>query len=98
MAEWENYVSKEFQTLDARDSVSKALPILKKEKQIIIFDKGKYLGIATRKNMLKTGLNMPEEKIGTFAYKPPFVTSQIDDLTLAKYFIELGLHYIPIFE
>ncbi len=98
MPDWENYVLKEFQTLDAKDSVSKALPILKKEKQVVVFDKGKYLGVATRKNLLKTGLNMPEEQIGTFAYKPPYITSQLDDLTLAKYFIESGLHYMPVFE
>ena len=49
-------VIKDYLIIDANESVSKIVPKIKKEKQVIVFNKNKYLGIVTRKNILKEGL------------------------------------------
>lgn len=91
-------IIKDYLVVDANESVSKIIPKIKKEKQVIVFDKDKYLGIVTRKNILKEGLFFPELKINSIVYKPPMITHSTSNLDLAKAFVESGAHFLPVFD
>lgn len=86
----------EYLVVDANETLSKVILKLKKDKQVIVFDKEKYLGIVTRKNILKEGINLPEEKVLNLVFKPPTIYENTSDLDIAKYFIETGAHFLPV--
>jgi len=88
----------EYLVLDSQETLSKAIPKLKKEKQVIVYDKNKYLGIVTRKHLIREGMNLPEEKISSLVYKPPTITENSSDLEIAKAFVETGAHYLPVLD
>lgn len=87
---------KEYLIVNANEPISKIIPKLKSDKQVVVFDNDKYLGIVTRKNVLKEGISLPEEKISNLVFKPPAVYDDTSDLDLAKYFIETGAHFLPV--
>lgn len=95
---WNCNVVKDYLIVDAKESVSKIIPKIKKEKQVIIFNKDKYLGIVTRKNILKEGLFFPELKLSSIVYNPPMITLNTSNLDLAKAFVESGAHFLPVFD
>jgi predicted transcriptional regulator len=86
----------EYLVVDANETLSKVIPKLKKDKQVVVFDKEKYIGIVTRKNILREGINLPEEKISSLTFKPPSIYENTSDLDIAKYFIESGAHFLPV--
>ena len=86
----------EYQVVDANETLSKVIPKLKKDKQVVVFDGAKYSGIVTRKNILKEGINLPEEKISNIVLRPPAVYDETSELDVAKYFIETGAHFLPV--
>jgi predicted transcriptional regulator len=95
---WTCNTIKDYLIVDASEPVSKIIPKLKKDKQVIVFDKEKYLGIVTRKNILKEGLFFPEVKIDSITYKPAIITSNTSNLDVAKIFVESGAHFLPVFD
>lgn len=98
MENWESVIVKDFPIIESTETLSKVLPKLKTEKQGIVFDKGKYLGIVTRKNAIKDGINLPEEKVSNLVYKPPMIYLDTPDLDFARCFIESGAHFLPVFD
>lgn len=89
---------KDFLVFEANETLSKIIPKLKTDKEVIVFDNGKYLGIVTRKNVLKEGINLPEEKLSNLVYKPASIYEDTSDLDIAKYFIESGAHFLPMLD
>lgn len=92
------HMVKEFLIVKANEPLSKVIPLLKKEKQVIVFDNDKYLGVVTRKNILKEGVNLPEEKISNICFMPPQIHEDTSELDIAKYFIETSCHYLPMLD
>jgi predicted transcriptional regulator len=90
------HMVKEFLIVQANEPLSKVIPLLKKEKQVIVFDNDKYLGVVTRKNILREGMNLPEQKISSIVFMPPAVYDYTSELDVAKYFIETSCHYLPM--
>lgn len=89
-------VVKDYLVVSADEPLSKIIPKLKKEKQVIVFKGKKYCGIVTRQTALREGINLPELKIINITFKPPSIFEDTSELDIAKYFVETGAHFLPI--
>lgn len=98
MVSWYDLTKKHFKTLESSNTISKIIPILKKEKEVLIVDNGKYKGIILRKDVLKQDLLLSETKISNYIYKPPILEKKHSNLDVAKFFIESGAIFLPVIE
>jgi len=95
---WQFQVRKNFVAIQADEVLSKLLPKLKQEKEVLVFDKKKYLGFVNKRDIIRVGINLPEEKVCNLVFKPPTIYENTDELTIAKYFVETGAYYLPVLD
>jgi|GEM_PF-2763016 len=95
---WQDFIRTNFVSVSPDYTISKALHSLAKEKVLLVFKDKNFQGAISRKNLLRIGVSLPEEKVSTVMIKPPHLTRSDNDLDVAKYFIQYDLHKLVVFD
>jgi CBS domain-containing protein len=93
--------SKDFNSVKESDSISRCLesfktglpPVL-----AVLDEKGKYVGMITRRSILRSKLSPKESKVKALMKAAPRVAPDFSATKLAKLMIESGIRQLPVFE
>lgn len=93
--------SKGFNSVLENDALSRCLEFFKKGLPpvlAVLDDKGKYVGMISRRSILRSGLDPTMSKVKTLMQSAPVVSSDFSLGRLAKLMIESGIRQLPVFE
>jgi len=93
--------SKKFSTVYENDALSKSLALFKKEMPpvlAVLDDKDKYVGVITRRWIIRSGLDLASTKVKTLMRPAPKVDPSVSISKAAKLMIESGIRQLPVFE
>jgi CBS domain-containing protein len=93
--------TKSFSTVNENDSVSKCLELFKREMPPVIAvldDKGKYVGVISRRWVIRSRLDPATTKVKTLMRSAPKVSPGFSLSKAAKLMIESGVRQLPVFE
>jgi CBS domain-containing protein len=96
-----NVFTKSFSTVNENDSVSKCLELFKREMPPVIAvldDKGKYVGVISRRWVIRSRLDPATTKVKTLMRSAPKVSPRFSLSKAAKLIIESGVRQLPVFE
>ena len=92
-------IIKDFVSVDYDEKVSKILHNIKTgTREVLVFKKGVFKGVVTKKNILRVGVSFPEEKIGKICVMPPNISPNTDIVEIANLFISSGLPKLVVFD
>jgi CBS domain-containing protein len=93
--------SKDFNTVNENDTLSRCLESFKTGMPpvlAVLDDKGKYVGMITRRSILRSRLDPNENKVKTLMKIAPKVTLDYSMSKMAKLMIGSGVRQLPVFE
>ena len=93
--------SKGFSSVQENDTLSRCLEAFKKDMPpvlAVLNDKGKYIGMITRRSILRSRLDPVTTKVRTLMKVAPAVASDSSLSKMAKLMIESGIRQLPVFE
>lgn len=93
--------SKGFSTVFENDPLSKCFEIFKKEMPPVLAvtnSRGKYVGVITRRWVIRSKLDPATTKVKTLARPAPKVSPELSLGKTAKLMIESGVRQLPVFE
>jgi len=94
-------LSKKFSTVYEKDALSRCLELFKKEMPpvlAVLDDKGRYVGVITRRWIIRSGLDPASTKVKTLMRPAPKVELSVSLSKAAKLMIESGVRQLPVFE
>ena len=97
----EDIFLKKISTVSENDTLSKCLDSFRKEMPPVIAvldDKGKYVGVVTRRWVIRSRLDPATTKVKTLMRPAPKVSPKITLSKAAKLMIESGVRQLPVFE
>ena len=92
---------KNFRTVHENDAVSKCLSQFGKQMPpvlAVLDSKKKYVGVITRRAIIRSGLDPASTKVKTLMRRAPKVDPSIRLSKAAKLMIESGVRQLPVFE
>jgi CBS domain-containing protein len=93
--------SKKFFTVYEKDTLSRCLDLFKREMPpvlAVLDDKGKYVGVITRRWIIRSGFDFASTKVKTLMRPAPKVDPNVSLSKAAKLMIESGVRQLPVFE
>ena len=90
-----------FSAVNENDSVSKCLEFFKKEKPpvlAVLDDKGKYVGVISRRWVVRMRLDPAAAKVKSLMRSVPRVAPDVSLSKAARLMIESGVRQLPVFE
>ncbi|MCX8154187.1 MAG: CBS domain-containing protein, partial [Candidatus Bathyarchaeota archaeon] len=93
--------SKGFATVQETDTLSKCVELFKKEMPpvlAVLDGKGKYVGVITRRWIIRSRLDPATTKVKTLTRAAPKVSPETSISKAAKLMIESGIRQLPVFE
>ncbi|MHA1213647.1 MAG: CBS domain-containing protein, partial [Candidatus Heimdallarchaeota archaeon] len=93
--------SKSFKTVNENDSISKCWKLFKTEKPpvlAVINEKGTYVGVINRREVVRSRLNHSSTKVKTLTRSAPIISPEFSLSKAAKLMIESGIRQLPVFE
>jgi CBS domain-containing protein len=90
-----------FSSVKENDSVSKCFELLKREKPPVIAvldDKGQYLGVISRRSVIRARIDPSATKVKNLMRSAPRVNTEVSLSKAAKLMIESGVRQLPVFE
>ena len=96
--EIKSLVKTDFLSVDEEASLGELMGQLKQyeKRSALVFKKNKYLGMIEKKSLLKSRLNVTEEKLTNFLKKTPVVTEEMDVIDVAYMMFQSDLDYVPV--
>lgn len=97
----ENIYTRDFSAVEENDPISKCLELFKREKPpvLAVLDaKGRYLGVLSRRWVIRTRLDPATTKVKSLMRSVPRVAPNISLGRAAKLMIESGVRQLPVFE
>jgi len=96
-----NVFRKDFSTVNESDSVSKCLELFKREMPpvlAVLDDKGKYVGVISRRWIIRSRLDPATTKVKSLMRSAPRVSLDFSLGKAARLMIESGVRQLPVFE
>lgn len=96
-----NVFTKGFSSVNENDSVSKCLDLFKREKPpvlAVLNAKGKYVGVISRRWVIRVRLDPAATKVKSLTRAAPKVSPDFSLSKAAKLMIESGVRQLPVFE
>jgi CBS domain-containing protein len=93
--------SKEFSGVYENDALSKCFELFKKEMPpvlAVLNEKNKYLGVVTRRRVIRSRLDPATTKVKTLMRPAPKVSPDMSLSKVARLMIESGIRQLPVFE
>ena len=93
--------SKSFITVNQNDPLSKCWKLFKSEKPpvlAVVNEKGKYVGVITRRWVVRSRLDHSTTKVKTLTRSAPITSPEFSLNKTAKLMIESGIRQLPVFE
>ncbi len=81
---WQDLVSNKYISVEFNETVARAVSKLQKEKLVLVFKEKTFYGAVTKKNLLRIGVSLPEEKVSNISVKVPKVTLDSTNEELAQ--------------
>jgi len=93
-----NFIKKDFIAVDKNDSISHLIGKMKLRgvKSAVIFDRGKFIGVADVRLLVKTKINPVKTKVATVVRTVPTLTGEEDLKELISIIVKADTNMLPV--